>query len=55
MENIPFEETRDYVKKVLSNTANYAALLTGQPQSLNALLGVVTPARSPDARLSDLP
>lgn len=55
VENIPFEETRDYVKKVLSNTANYAALLTVQPQSLNARLGVVTPARSPDARLSDLP
>jgi soluble lytic murein transglycosylase len=31
-ENVPFAETRDYVKKVLSNTTSYAALLTGQPQ-----------------------
>ena len=42
-ENVPFSETRDYVKKVLSNTANYAALLTGQPQSLKARLGQVGP------------
>ncbi len=42
-ENVPFTETRDYVKKVLSNTTNYAALLTGQPQSLKARLGRVGP------------
>ncbi len=42
-ENVPFHETRDYVKKVLSNTANYAALITGQPQSLKAKLGMVGP------------
>ena len=42
-ENVPFSETRDYVKKVLSNTANYAALLTGRPQSLKARLGQVGP------------
>jgi soluble lytic murein transglycosylase len=42
-ENIPFGETRDYVKKVLSNTTNYAALLTGQPQSLKERLGKVGP------------
>ncbi len=42
-ENIPFNETRDYVKKVLSNTTNYAALITGQPQSLKARLGSVGP------------
>jgi soluble lytic murein transglycosylase len=42
-ENVPFQETRDYVKKVLSNTTNYAALLTGQPQSLKARLGKVGP------------
>ena len=33
----------DYVKKVLSNTTNYAAILTGQPQSLMARLGTVGP------------
>ena len=42
-ENIPFSETRDYVKKVLSNTTNYAAILTGQPQSLKSRLGLVGP------------
>jgi soluble lytic murein transglycosylase len=38
-ENIPFNETRDYVKKVLSNAAVYAALLTGQPSSVKVRLG----------------
>jgi soluble lytic murein transglycosylase len=42
-ENIPFEETRDYVKRVLANTTHYAALITGQPQSLRARLGTVGP------------
>ena len=42
-ENIPFQETRDYVKKVLSNTTNYAAIITGKPQSLKARLGMVGP------------
>jgi soluble lytic murein transglycosylase len=31
------------VKKVLSNTTNYAALITGQPQSLKSRLGLVGP------------
>ena len=42
-ENIPFNETRDYVKKVLSNTTLYAAMISGQPQSLKARLGSVGP------------
>ena len=42
-ESVPFLETRDYVKKVLSNATNYAAILTGQPQSLKARLGMVGP------------
>ena len=42
-ENVPFTETRDYVKKVLANTTNYAAMLTGQPQSLKSRLGTVGP------------
>ncbi|WPB59512.1 transglycosylase SLT domain-containing protein [Xylophilus sp. GOD-11R] len=42
-ENVPFAETRDYVKKVLANTTTYAAILTGQPQSLRARLGTVGP------------
>ncbi|MEX8517591.1 MAG: transglycosylase SLT domain-containing protein [Leptothrix sp. (in: b-proteobacteria)] len=31
-ENIPFNETRDYVKKVLSNASYYAALMNGKTQ-----------------------
>jgi soluble lytic murein transglycosylase len=55
-ENIPFAETRDYVKKVLSNTTNYAAILTGQPQSLKARLGTVGPRSSSAApENTDLP
>jgi len=55
-ENVPFNETRDYVKKVLSNTTNYAAIITGQPQSLKARLGLVGPrdAALPEAGM-DLP
>jgi soluble lytic murein transglycosylase len=42
-ETIPFDETRDYVKKVMSNAVYYAALFENQPQSLKARLGVVAP------------
>jgi soluble lytic murein transglycosylase len=42
-EGIPFHETRDYVKKVLANTTLYAAIITGQPQSLKKRLGMVGP------------
>ena len=38
-ENIPFNETRDYVKKVLSNASFYAALISGEAPSLKARLG----------------
>lgn len=38
-ENIPFSETRDYVKKVLSNSALYAAMLSEGPASLKEHLG----------------
>jgi soluble lytic murein transglycosylase len=55
-ENIPFGETRDYVKKVLSNATLYAAVLSGQPQSIKARLGFVGPvdAAVPEIGL-DLP
>jgi soluble lytic murein transglycosylase len=42
-ESIPFNETRDYVKKVLSNATYYAALFENKPQSLKARLGMVMP------------
>jgi soluble lytic murein transglycosylase len=42
-ETIPFNETRDYVKKVMSNTVYYAALSQNRAQSLKARLGVIAP------------
>jgi len=54
-ENIPFNETRDYVKKVLANTTSYAAILSGQPQSLKARLGQVGPRQSDSTPSEDLP
>ncbi|MDR0702065.1 MAG: lytic transglycosylase domain-containing protein [Azoarcus sp.] len=42
-ETIPFDETRDYVKHVMSNTVIYAALLEGKPQSLKTRLGTIPP------------
>jgi soluble lytic murein transglycosylase len=42
-ESIPFSETRDYVKKVLSNATYYAALFENKPQSLKVRLGTVAP------------
>ncbi|MBE7939114.1 MULTISPECIES: lytic transglycosylase domain-containing protein [Ramlibacter] len=56
-ENVPFTETRDYVKKVLANTTVYAAVLNaGQPQSLRTRLGQVGPreAATPEPN-RDLP
>lgn len=46
-ENIPFNETRDYVKKVLSNAAYYAALLGNDAVSLSARLGRSIGPRDP--------
>ena len=44
-ENVPFAETRDYVKKVLANSVNYALIMQpGQKQSLYERLGTVRPA-----------
>ncbi len=54
-ENVPFNETRDYVKKVLANTTAYAAMITGKPQSLKAELGQVGPAPVAVGSVSDLP
>ena len=53
-ETIPYPETRDYVKNVLSNATYYAALFTGKPQSLKERLGMVSPFidSPPDLELS---
>ena len=42
-ETIPFEETRDYVKKVMSNTVYYADQFGNPPRSLKQRLGIITP------------
>lgn len=42
-ESIPFTETRIYVKNVMANATNYAALFENKPQSLKARLGQVLP------------
>jgi soluble lytic murein transglycosylase len=44
-ETIPFEETRDYVKKVMSNTVYYADQF-GTPSSLKQRLSVTPPKKS---------
>jgi soluble lytic murein transglycosylase len=55
-ENVPFSETRDYVKKVLANTTLYAAMISGQTQSLKARLGKVGPrVAGGTAAANDLP
>jgi len=41
VETIPFNETRDYVKKVLANSVVYAQAFGAAPVSLTARLGVV--------------
>lgn len=46
-ETIPFNETRAYVKNVLSNATYYAALFDNKPQSLKKRLGIVTPFGGP--------
>jgi soluble lytic murein transglycosylase len=49
-ETIPFNETRDYVKKVMINTMYYAAMLGHGARSLKARLGIIAP-RGGDDRL----
>jgi len=42
-ESIPFNETRDYVKKVMSNTMYYAAIYGGDTRPLKSRLGTIPP------------
>jgi len=50
-ETIPFDETRDYVKKVMSNTIYYAKLFGHPSESLKQRLGVVGPNTPEQARV----
>ena len=54
-ETIPFSETRDYVKKVMSNAVYYSALFNGRPDSLKARLGTVGPRTADAPKDADLP
>ncbi|MCB1965635.1 MAG: lytic transglycosylase domain-containing protein, partial [Candidatus Accumulibacter sp.] len=48
-ETIPFSETRDYVKKVMSNSVYYSALFDGHPQTLKNRLGTIAPRTGGEA------
>ncbi len=54
-ETIPFAETRDYVKKVMSNAVYYNTLFEGKPQSLKGTLGVVGARGQGEAGVDELP
>jgi len=62
-ENIPFSETRDYVKKVLSNATVYAALMAGRSQAavpppaalVAPLVTLTTPEGAASAPAASLP
>jgi len=54
VETIPFDETRDYVKKVMANAVFYA-LLDGQRPSLKARLGTMSPRVTDESENKDLP
>jgi soluble lytic murein transglycosylase len=54
-ETIPLDETRDYVKKVMSNAAWYATLISKQPQSLKTRLGTIAAPATGETLTEDLP
>jgi soluble lytic murein transglycosylase len=47
VETIPFNETRDYVKRVLANSCAYAAVLGSKPTSIKTRLGSQVGPRLP--------
>ena len=54
-ETIPFSETRDYVKKVMSNAVFYQTVMTGNSPSLKVMLGTIGPKSSQSNGVPDLP
>ena len=54
-ETIPFNETRDYVKKVMSNAVYYNTLFSGRPQSLKGTLGVIGARGQGETGVEQLP
>ena len=53
VETIPFNETRDYVKKVLANAMVYGQAINGSAPSLTTQLGVVSPRNGSVATLTE--
>jgi soluble lytic murein transglycosylase len=51
-ETIPFNETRDYVKKVMSNTMYYSQLIGGKLIALKDRMGQI-PARTATERVNE--
>ena len=54
-ETIPFSETRDYVKKVMSNAVYYNVLFDGRPQSLKGRLGTIRARGQGENAVEQLP
>ncbi len=55
-ESIPFNETRNYVKKVMANATYYADVLGQQAQTLKQRMGVIPPRNSAgESGLGDTP
>ncbi|MGH8765709.1 MAG: transglycosylase SLT domain-containing protein, partial [Burkholderiales bacterium] len=54
-ETIPFNETRDYVKKVMANTMYYSQLIGGKLVPLKDRLGRISAKSSSDRFNEDLP
>jgi soluble lytic murein transglycosylase len=55
-ETIPFNETRDYVKRVMANTSYYAHAFSQELQSLKRRLGIIGPRLlDREASLGDTP
>ena len=54
-ENVPFYETRDYVKKVMTNAAIYAAIESGRPPLLRPRLGPQIGPRDAEQTAAEIP
>ena len=54
-ETIPFSETRDYVKKVMSNAVFYQTVMTGNTPSLKIMLGTIGPKSGQSDGAPELP
>ncbi|MBI2313454.1 MAG: lytic transglycosylase domain-containing protein [Betaproteobacteria bacterium] len=52
-ETIPFNETRDYVKKVMSNATYYASAFGQQLESLTARMGTILPGVADEPALEE--